>query len=156
MPSNMRTRNLILWLKEIRAANGITLQEISDKLDAAGCHVGITSIKKVFSDGSEDLGFRYHDTLEPIEQLFHDLYDDPGDAEAEALKADLAAMEDHIERRERELEDCCRKLEECRADSRNRIDYLKHQIELKDQRIDKLMARVDVLLAQLQNLLEKM
>ncbi len=149
MPSNLHTRELVLRLKEIRAEKGLTLQEISDKLDEAGNHVGITSIKKVFSDGSEDLGFRYHDTLEPIAKVLLDQYDDSGDAEAVALKADLAVKDELIARRERELE-------ELREDSRRRIEYLKHQIELKDQRIDRLMARVDVLLEQIQNLLARL
>lgn len=155
MPSNLHTHDLVLHLKEVRAKNGVTLQEISDKLDERGCHIGFTSIKKVFSEGSENLGFRYYDTLDPIEKLFRELYSDTDDVESETLKAALVVKDELIERRERELEECTRKLEECREDSRNRIEYLKHQIELKDQRIDKLMSRVDVLLAQLQKLLEK-
>ena len=156
MPSNLHTHDLVLHLKEVRAKNGVTLQEISDKLDERGCHIGITSIKKVFSEGSENLGFRYYDTLEPIAKLFRDLYADADDVETSALKAELGVKEELIERRERELEECNRKLEEVREDDRRRIDYLKHQIELKDQRIDKLMSRVDVLLSQFQALLEKM
>ena len=155
MPSNLHTRDLILRLKEIRTEKGLTLQEISDMLDEAGCHVGITSIKKVFSEGAEDLGFRYHDTIEPIAKVLLDLYDDQGDAEAFALKADLAVKDELIERLERELTENQQALDACRDDSRKRIDYLKHQITLKDERIDKLMARVDVLIAQLQKLLDK-
>jgi len=148
MPSNLHTRDLILRLKEIRTEKGLTLQEISDKLDEAGCHVGITSIKKVFSEGSEDLGFRYHDTIEPIAKVLLDLYDDQGDAEAIALKADLAVKDELIARRERELT-------ECREEHARRTEFLLKQIELKDQRIDTLMARVTVLIEQLQKLLDK-
>ena len=149
MPSNLHTRELILRLKEIRAEKGLTLQEISDKLDERGSHVGITSIKKVFSEGSEDFGFRYHDTLEPIEKVLLDLYDDAGDVEAAALKADLAVKDELIGRLERDLVDA-------KAESSRKSEFLMHQIELKDQRIDKLMARVDVLLAQVQELLKKL
>ena len=149
MPSNLHTRELILRLKEIRAEKGLTLQEISDKLDERGSHVGITSIKKVFSEGSEDFGFRYHDTLEPIEKVLLDLYDDAGDVEAAALKADLAVKDELIGRLERDLVDA-------KAESSRKSEFLMHQIELKDQRIDKLMGRVDVLLAQVQELLKKL
>lgn len=148
MPSTLHTHDLILRLKEIRAEKGLTLQEISDKLDEAGCHVGITSIKKVFSDGSEDLGFRYHDTIEPIAKVLLDLYDDQGDAEAVALKADLAVKDELIARLERELA-------ECREEHARRAEFLLRQIELKDQRIDTLMDRVTVLIKQLQKLLDK-
>ena len=149
MPTNLHTRDLIIRLKEIRAEKGLTLQEISDRLDEAGCHVGITSIQKVFSEGSEDFGFRYHDTLEPIAKILLDLYDDDGDAEAVALKADLAVKDELIGRLERDLYDA-------KAESTRKSDFLMKQIELKDQRIDKLMARVDVLLAQVQELLKKL
>lgn len=148
MPSNLHTRELILRLKEIRAEKGLTLQEISDRLDEAGCHVGITSIKKVFSEGSEDFGFRYHDTLEPIEKVLLDLYDDADDVEAAALKADLAVKDELISRLERELTDC-------REEHASRTEFLLRQIELKDQRIDTLMSRVTVLIEQLQKLLDK-
>ncbi len=148
MPSTLHTRELILRLKAIRAEKGLTLQEISDKLDEAGMHVGITSIKKVFSEGSEDLGFRYHDTIEPIAKVLLDLYDDQGDAEAVALKADLAVKDELISRLERELADA-------RTDYARRAEFLLQQIELKDKRIDTLMDRVTVLIEQLQKLLDK-
>lgn len=148
MPSTLHTRELILRLKAIRAEKGLTLQEISDKLDEAGMHVGITSIKKVFSEGSEDLGFRYRDTIEPIAKVLLDLYDDQGDAEAVALKADLAVKDELISRLERELTDA-------RTDYARRAEFLLQQIELKDKRIDTLMERVTVLIEQLQKLLDK-
>lgn len=148
MPSNLHTRDLILRLKAVRAEKGLTLQDIFDMLDAAGTHVGITSIKKVFADGSEDLGFRYHDTIEPIAKVLLDLYDDQGDAEAVALKADLAVKDELIARLERELTDA-------RTDYARRAEFLLQQIELKDKRIDTLMDRVTVLIEQLQKLLDK-
>lgn len=148
MPSNLHTRDLILRLKAVRAEKGLTLQEIFDMLDAAGTHVGITSIKKVFADGSEDLGFRYHDTIEPIAKVLLDLYDDQGDAEAVALKADLAVKDELIARLERELA-------ECREEHARRAEFLLRQIELKDARIDTLMDRVTVLIKQLQKLQDK-
>lgn len=156
MPTNLHTRELILRLKEIRAEKGLTLQEISDMLDEKGCHVGITSIKKVFSEGSEDFGFRYHDTLEPIEKVLLDLYDDADDVEAAAMRADLAVKDELIARLERDLLSA-------RTESDRKLDFLMRQIDLKDERIDHLMRRVDEvlasnrdLLAQIQRLLEKM
>ncbi len=149
MPTNLHTRELILRLKEIRMEKGLTLQEISDMLDERGCHVGITSIKKVFAEGSEDVGFRYHDTLEPIEKALLDLYDDADDVEAAAMRADLAVKDELIARLERELLSA-------REESTRKNEFLMHQIALKDERIDRLMSRVDVLLAQLQDLLAKL
>lgn len=149
MPSNLHTHNLVLKLKRVQQEHHLSPQNIYEMLENAGKHVCINTIKKVFAEGSENEHFRYKDTIEPIAELFKEKYGNIDDAETEVIIADLAVKDELIARRERELE-------ECRADARNRIDYLKHQIELKDQRIDKLMARVDVLLGQLQNLLEKL
>lgn len=149
MPSNLHTHDFVLKLKRVQREHHLSPQDIYDLLESEKKHVCINTIKKIFADGSENEHFRYKDTLEPIAEVFAAKYGNLDDAETEVILADLAVKDELIQRRERELE-------ECRADARNRIDYLKHQIALKDQRIDKLMARVDVLLAQIQSLLEKL
>lgn len=156
MPTNLHTHDLVLRLKNARAEKGLTLQEIFDKIEEIGLHVGFTSIKKVFSDGSENFGFRYHDTLEPIEKILLKQYPDNGDTETAVLKADLAVKEELIEKLERMIG-------ENQTEYRRRIEFLTGQIDKKDERIDRLMTRVDGVLEsnkeltkQLQRLIEKM
>jgi hypothetical protein len=149
MPSNLHTHDLVLNLKRVQREHHLSPQDVYEQLEAAGKHVCINTIKKIFADGSENEHFRYRDTIEPIADVFKALYGNIDDAETDVIIADLAVKDELIARRERELE-------ELREDSRRRIEYLKHQIELKDQRIDRLMSRVDVLLAQIQNLLDKL
>lgn len=148
MPTNLHTHDLVLQLKDARMKKGLTLQEIYDKIEEIGLHVGFTSIKKVFSEGSEDLGFRYHDTIEPIEKVLLKNVSDDGDAENAILLADLDVKAELIARLERDLLTA-------REESDRKRDFLMHQIELKDQRIDTLMSRVTVLIEQLQKLLDK-
>ncbi len=157
MPSTLNARDLIVSLKEIRAARNLTPQKIYDMLELAGYHVSLNSIKKVFEDGSEDKQFNFHSTIQPISQVLLGIYGSrSGDAEADALRADIRVKAEFIEKLERELA-------ESKTDSRRRIDFLRNQIELKDKRIDKLMLRVDSvlesnreLLKQLQRLIEKL
>lgn len=157
MPSTLNTRDLIISLKEIKTARNLTPQKIFDMLELAGYHVSLNSIKKVFEDGSEDKHFNFHSTIQPISQVLLGIYGSrSGDAEADALRADIRVKVELIEKLERLLA-------ESKADSTRRIDFLKNQIDLKDARIDKLMRRVDSvlesnmeLLKQLQRLIEKM
>lgn len=157
MPSTLNTRDLIISLKEIKTARNLTPQKIYDMLELAGYHVSLNSIKKVFEDGSEDKHFNFHSTIQPISQVLLGIYGSrSGDAEADALRADIRVKAELIEKLEREFA-------ESKTDSRRRIDFLRNQIELKDKRIDDLMRRVDSvlesnreLLGQIQKLLEKL
>ena len=143
MPTTLHTHELIRRLKEFREDQHLSLQNISDMLDAENCHIGMSTLKKVFSEGSEDQRFRFHDTLQPISRVLLGIYsDDDADAEVSALKEAIRVKDELITKLERELA-------ECRIESARKNAFLMHQIELKDERIDKLMARVDVFMEQL-------
>lgn len=150
MPATLHTHDLIHQLKAIREEQGLSIQQIYDMLEAANYHVSLNSIKKVFSEGSENEHFRFHDTLQPISRVLLGIYgSDKGNSEIDALHAAIRVKDELIEQREREIL-------AAEEDARRRIDYLKHQIELKDQRIDRLLARVDMLTEQTQILIDKL
>lgn len=149
MPTNLHTHDLIQRLKAIKEEQHLSPQQIYDMLENANYHVSLNSIKKVFSEGSEDQHFRFHDTLQPISRVLLGIYgNETADPEIEGLKAAVRVKDELITKLERELA-------ECRSETARKNSFLMHQIELKDERIDKLMARVDVLIAQLQKLLDK-
>ena len=150
MPSNLHTHDLIQRMKAIKEEQHLSPQQIYDMLENANYHVSLNSIKKVFSEGSENEHFRFHDTLQPISRVLLGIYgEDKGNSEIDALHAAIRVKDELIEKLEREILDL-------KTESHRRNTFLMDQINLKDQRIDKLMARVDVLLAQVQNLLEKL
>lgn len=151
MLSNLlSTPELIKKLKEIKEKQHLSPQRIAEMVDAAGYSVSLSSIRKVFSDGSENENFRFHDTLQPISRVLLGIYgDEHGDLEVDGLRAAIHVKDEAIDRLERELA-------EVQADARRRIDYLKKQNELKDQNIDRLMSRVDVLVEQIQKLIDKL
>ena len=150
MPTNLHTHDLILRLKKIQVEQNLTPQKIEEMLDAAGYHVSLNSIRKVFSEGSEHLHFRFHDTLQPISRVLLGIYgDDKGDSEVDALHAAIRVKDELIDKLEHELA-------KTKTEAGDRIDFFKHQIALKDERIDRLMTRVDVLLEQIQALLKKL
>ena len=157
MPSNLHTHDLILRLKEIQTEQNLSAQRIYDMLEAAGYHVSLNSIKRVFSPGSENKEFHFHDTVQPISRVLLGIYGkETDDAEIEGLKAAIRVKDELIEKLERLL------AEQKSSASRGNT-FLLDQIKLKDARIDKLMRRVDEVLSsnqklldQLQRLLEKL
>lgn len=148
MPSTLHTRDLVLELRQIQQEQHLSPQNIYDMVEESGCHVALNSIKRVFSEGSEDLSYRYQDTLDPIAKVLRKRYANHDDAGAAAMQADLAVKDELISRLERELT-------ECREEHARRTEFLMRQIDLKDARIDTLMDRVTVLLERLQKLLDK-
>lgn len=150
MPSTLHTHDLILQLKAIQKKQQLSAQNIYELLEENGYHVSLNSIKKVFSDGSENEHFRFHDTVQPISRVLLDIYgEDSGNSEIDALHAAIRVKDELIEKLEREILDH-------KSEAHRKNDFLMKQIQLKDERIDKLMARVDVLLKQVQDLLNKM
>lgn len=149
MPSNLHTNDLIRQLKIIREKQNLSFQQIYSMLEDANLHVSLNSIKKVFSDGSENEHFRYHDTLQPIARVLLGVYEeDRGDSEIDALHAAIRVKDELIARREHELA-------AAQSEHARRTEFLLKQISLKDQRIDRLMTRVDVLLGQLEKLVDR-
>jgi DNA-binding transcriptional MerR regulator len=149
MPSDLHVRDLIIQLKAIKEEQGFSISQIYDMLEANNYHVSLNSIKKVFSDGSENQHFQFHNTLQPISRVLLGIYgENHGNSEIDGLRADIQVKDELIERREAELASC-------REEYARRTEFLLQQIELKDKRIDLLMGRVDVLLVQLQKLVDR-
>ena len=156
MPSTLHTHDLILSLKEIYAEQKLTPQKVYDMLEAAGYHVSINSIKRVFAPGSEEEHFRFHGTVQPIARILLGIYgNEKENPETDALRADIRVKAELIEKLEREILDM-------KTETSRRSEFLMRQIELKDQRIDRLMTRVDEvlsinkdLLVQIQRFLER-
>lgn len=138
MTYETKLSNIIIRLKEYRAAHPeYTLQRIAD-------HTGISlsTVTRIFADGSENQSFRY-ESIRPIAKMLLGLDDlDEGNDDEKALKAIIQFKDSAIEELRRQIEEqkehFDRKLEKERSQYRTSLDFLKHQIELKDARIDRL------------------
>lgn len=132
--------NIIIRLKKARNNSPeFTLQKISDETG-----VSMSTLKRIFSDGSENQSFRY-DSLKPICQLLlgTDGLDD--DMDYEEFQIQLAEIKEKYEK----------KLEKEREQFRKSKDFLMHQIELKDKRIDILFEAVEDRKEQYNKLLQQ-
>lgn len=142
------SKDLILKLKEVKERDRLSLGEIESRTEANGEHVSKTTLSRVFAKGSEDLIFKFENTLKPIANAILDIdtIEEDDDLDTQALKLMLKIKADKI----RELEAALdhekvkhhEKLDKEREQARRSIEYLKKQIDLKDKRIDMLLEAV--------------
>lgn len=123
-----RKSEIIRNLKRVKSENGLSISEIVNLCERNGESVSETTIKKVFSDGSEALGFNYESTLKPIVNALL------GDHEETAETDMMISVAQFKEEKIKDLEAQMARMEES---YKRRIEFLKDQIEIKDARIDK-------------------
>lgn len=137
-----RIADIIIKLKKVKEENGLSCQKIVDLVEQNGSYVSLSTVKRVFEDGSEMYGFQYDNTLKPIADAVLGIYSDTDMVtanEVAALKAIVSYKSDRIT----ELEE---QLERTEESYRRRLDFLKDQIWKKDERIDKRDAMIERLL----------
>lgn len=137
-----KTRAVILQLKAVKDERGISLQRILDLTLASGGNVSMSTVRKVFSEGSENMNFRYEDTIQPIAVALLETNEPPREVsglvetEAEALKA-LVQLKNSIIREQQESLDNSRQREtEIKAEAQRKIEHLRSQIEAQKKILD--------------------
>ena len=142
------TRELILKLKAVKEEKGLSLNRIAELVEQNGDYISRSSIQRVFADGSEDVSFRYEETIRPIAKALLDIetIEDDDSLDIQAMKVLLKFKIQRIEELEQQLDKekikYHEKLDKEREQFKRSIDFLKRQIELKDKRIDVLMDSV--------------
>lgn len=155
------TKDLILKLKEVKERDKLSLTDIESRTEENGEHVSKTTLSRVFSDGSEDVQFKFESTLKPIANALLDIdtIEEDDDLDTQGLKIMLKIKADKIKELEAALDHekvkYHEKLDKEREQSRRSIDFLKEQIQYKDKRIDYLMNAVLEKDKQLKELYEK-
>lgn len=76
-----KTRDLILQLKEIRAERDLSYQEILELVEDSGGFLSLSTVRRVFADGSEDENFRYDSTIKPLAVALLGVNDPPQSGE---------------------------------------------------------------------------
>ena len=128
-----KAQELIKTLKEIKERDEITYPRIMDRMEKNGKFVSLTTLRRVFAEGSEmNAGsFNYESTLIPIAEALLDVEDVPTDEKSpcakdiDALKAVLRVQNEEIAR-----------LHDLKDHLETRITFLLDQISKKDTRMD--------------------
>ena len=153
-------KDVILKLKEVKKEKDLSLDKILAMIEENNEFVSKSTLSRVFSDGSEEKGFRYENTLRPIANALLDIetieIDD--DLDTQAMKSILQLkknllwdLEKQVKELKEELQKAKLKYHEKLAVETERfqksLDFAMNQIELKDKRIDHLLTTNDRLMA---------
>lgn len=123
-----KTQELIKKLKEVRESDEFTFPRIEEMIKNNGDTLSLSTIKRVFAEGSENINFSYEYTLLPIAKVLlvgEDIPSGETSDEASKLRAYIQAQNEEIER-----------LHELKEHLESRISFLLDQIEKKDRRMD--------------------
>lgn len=165
------TRDIIIKLKEVRDEKGLSYTDILNLMEKNNDFLARSTISRVFSEGSEDLSFKYEETIRPIAKALLDIenIEDYDTMDTQAMKLILQYKIQRIEELEKQVtaleaaldKDKLKhheKLDKIREEYERKIDFLKEQVALKDKRMDLLLnsiAKKDALNIQmLQQLLD--
>ena len=139
-------RQTIIRLKQVKSEQGLSISKIMDMLDKRGVYVSEATVKRVFSDGSEDMNFRYQDSIAPMADVLLDLYGvSSGIQDAEALRQ-------IIRDKNKTIEMLIFRIEEMKATYERNTEHLKGQIKRLNERLDyrdKWIDRKDALIEKL-------
>lgn len=163
----LNTRDIIISLKEVKEERHLSINDILSLIEQNGDYVSRSSIQRVFAEGSEDVSFKYEETIRPIAKVLLDIENIKEDdsPELQGIKEIVQYKLKYIEELERQVAELTtaldkekikrlEDLEEQRALYDNRIDFLKEQISLKDKRMDQLLEAVFTKDVQHKELLE--
>ena len=156
------TKDVILKLKEVKAEKNLSLDTIIELIEANDEFVSKSTLSRVFSDGSEDKGFRYETTIRPIANALLDIekYEIDDDADTQAMKSLLKLKKEVIDDYAKQVETLKEELAKEKEKYHHKLqtetdkfqkshDFAMRQIDLKDKRIDQLMEDNHSLLNQL-------
>lgn len=149
------TKDIIIKLKEVREEKGLSYNDILDLMEKNGNFLSKSTISRVFADGSEEMSFRYEETIRPIANALLDIetIEDDDNMDTKAMKSILKYKIQRIEDLESQIEhlkslldkqkvEQYERLEEERARSERSIEFLKEQVAYKDRRMDFLLEAV--------------
>ena len=145
-------KDIIIRLKEVRNERGLSYTDIVNLVEANGDYISKSTVARLFSEGSEDLSFRYDETIRPVADALLDIenLEDDDTMDVKAMKVIvryktqvIEGLRDQIEKMssdfDRERVSFYERLEAEREHSQKSIDFLKEQVALKDKRMDLLL-----------------
>ena len=160
-------KELITRLKEVREEKQLSYGDIMELMEKNGDFIAKSTLSRVFAEGSEELSFKFEETLKPIANAILDIdtIEDTDNMDVQAMKYLLKVKEQVIEERDKQIRTLESeldkeklkhhdKLDKEREQYSKRIEFLMKQIELKDNRIDQLLEAVFIKDKQQKDLLD--
>lgn len=122
------TRDLIVKLKEVREERNLSYNDILKLMEKNNDFLSKSTISRVFAEGSEEMSFRYEETIRPIANALLDIENiDSGDNGLQALKSLLKY-------RDQQIEDLEQQIEQLKSDlDKEKIKYFEKMAEEREQ-----------------------
>lgn len=129
----LNAQELIHQLKEAKKRDEVTYPRLLERMEANGKVVSLTTLRRVFADGSEKIAgtFSFENTLIPIAEVLLNVEDVPTPCDSPCAK-EIDGLKAVIHVQNEELA----RLHELKEHLENRITFLLGQIEIKDRRMD--------------------
>lgn len=136
-------KKLIVLLKKVRKEKNISYSTIVEECAVLGYYVSLSTVKRVFAEGSEETGgFRYDTTLKPIARLLlgleDDSYEENSESEVEALRT-LIELKNQIIQQQAET------ISKLEGHLVSKEDQIFHIRETNDNRLQEKDRKVDYL-----------
>lgn len=160
-------KEIIVKLKEMREEKGLSYNDILDLMEKNGDYLSKSTLSRVFAEGSEEVSFRYEETIRPIANALLDIetIEETDSADVSAMKSILKFKIERISELEHQIEHLelalaeekvkyHERLDAEREQYSKRIEFLISQIGLKDKRMDQLLNAVFTKDAQHKELLD--
>lgn len=146
-------RKTIKRLKQIKQEQGLSISQIMEIMENQGKFVSEATLKKLFSDGSEEKPFRYQDSIAPVADVLLDIYGDSSGLE------DVESLRQFIREKNKLIELLVIKVEELGEESKAReklyedrkaaFEKTIESLELQVHRLHEQVDRKDIMLERL-------
>ena len=67
------TKDIILRLKKVRQEKGLSYSDILELMEKNGDFLAKSTLSRLFSDGSEEMSFKYDETIRPVAKALLDI-----------------------------------------------------------------------------------
>lgn len=131
-----KTAEIIQQLKQIRQERGLSYQRIVDMVEDSGGAISMSTVRRVFAEGSEEQNFRYGDTIKPLVVALLEVNKPPAlseDATLEQHEAD--ALRTVIALKEQINQSLMAENERLKEDYEKKLAYVKAESEKKSEHI---------------------
>ena len=141
-------KKTVARLKAVKKEHDLTISKIMDMLEEHNCYVSEPTVKRLFSENSDPLSFKYHDTIAPLADVLLDMYSDKSNSN------DIEALKAMIHDKNKMINILIARDEERRTDYEKRISHLQKQIERLDEHLmfrERVIERKDNVIEKLLN-----
>lgn len=145
------TKEIIERLKAVKNESELTIPRIKDMMEKNGDYISLSTLRRVFADGSEEDTFSYDRTIAPIARalIFQDIdveHEVTAEDRMEGLKQVILIKNEQIDILTDQVENLKNQFETLRTEYETRLNFLRDQIELKDKRMDEKDIMINKLL----------